>query len=118
MEYSSLIFVAAVIIFLIIRHMSLIKPAQARQLAASGAIIVDVRTAGEYSGGHLVEALNIPLDTISGEIRKMVPDQNRAILVYCLSGARSGIAVRMIKNLGYASVHNLGSLSRARGIFS
>lgn len=117
MESSHLIFAAAVIVFLLIRHFGLIKPEQARRYAAAGAIIVDVRTNDEYAGDHLKEALNIPLDAISDGIRLQVPDQNQTIMVYCLSGTRSGIAVRIIKSLGYSSVHNLGSLRRARSIF-
>ncbi|MFB7763020.1 rhodanese-like domain-containing protein [Streptomyces xiamenensis] len=52
--------------------------------------IIDVRTPGEYAGGHLPGALNIPLD----QIRRALPDIRHAagrgdILVVCASGARS-----------------------------
>nr|QBH72372.1 putative membrane transport protein [Streptomyces sp.] len=52
--------------------------------------IIDVRTPGEYAGGHLPGALNIPLD----QIRRALPDIRQAagrgdILVVCASGARS-----------------------------
>lgn len=52
--------------------------------------IIDVRTPGEYAGGHLPGALNVPLD----RIQRALPDIRRAadrgeVLVVCASGARS-----------------------------
>ncbi|MEU2768196.1 rhodanese-like domain-containing protein [Streptomyces diastaticus] len=59
--------------------------------------VIDVRTPGEYAGGHLPGALNIPLD----QIRRALPDIRRAaehseILVVCASGARSENACRIL----------------------
>ena len=118
MENSQFIILAAVLIFLLWKWLGQVRPELARQLAASGALIIDVRTPSEYDDGHLENALNIPLDKISSEIARRVTDKNQPILLYCLSGSRSGIATRLLKNRNYTSVHNLGSFARARSIFS
>ncbi|MFF7340798.1 rhodanese-like domain-containing protein [Streptomyces sp. NPDC008163] len=59
--------------------------------------VIDVRTPGEYAGGHLPGALNIPLD----RIQQALPDIRHAaergdILVVCASGARSEKACRVL----------------------
>ncbi|MFI7245940.1 rhodanese-like domain-containing protein [Streptomyces qinglanensis] len=63
--------------------------------------VIDVRTPGEYAGGHLPGALNVPLD----QIRRALPDIRRAadrgdILVVCASGARSESACRVLAENG------------------
>ncbi|MFE7436253.1 rhodanese-like domain-containing protein [Streptomyces tendae] len=63
--------------------------------------IIDVRTPGEYAGGHLPGALNIPLD----QIRRALPDIRHAaergdVLVVCASGARSENAGRILAENG------------------
>ncbi|MGW7055092.1 rhodanese-like domain-containing protein [Streptomyces sp. NPDC054887] len=63
--------------------------------------IIDVRTPGEYAGGHLPGALNIPLD----QIRRALPDIRHAtdrgdVLVVCASGARSENACKTLAENG------------------
>ncbi|MET9904721.1 rhodanese-like domain-containing protein [Streptomyces sp. NPDC006446] len=63
--------------------------------------IVDVRTPGEYAGGHISGALNIPLD----QLDRALPDlrtaaQTSEVLVVCASGARSENACRMLAENG------------------
>lgn len=63
--------------------------------------IIDVRTPGEYAGGHLPGALNIPLD----QIQRVLPDIRHAagrgdVLVVCASGARSANACRILAENG------------------
>jgi len=45
----------------VLKRMSFIAPEAARRLLQQGALVVDVRNAGEYAAGHLPEAVNIPL---------------------------------------------------------
>ncbi|MFE2628781.1 rhodanese-like domain-containing protein [Streptomyces sp. NPDC059374] len=64
-------------------------------------IVIDVRTPGEYAGGHLPGALNIPLD----QIQRALPDIRHAadrgdILVVCASGARSENVGRILAEHG------------------
>ncbi|WP_435286431.1 rhodanese-like domain-containing protein [Streptomyces bacillaris] len=64
-------------------------------------IVIDVRTPGEYAGGHLPGALNIPLD----QVQRALPDIRDAadrgdVLVVCASGARSENACRILADNG------------------
>lgn len=85
-------------------------------LVQSGALIIDVRTAGEFSGGHIEGAVNIPYDVIAGKIGTIETNRNRAIIVYCLSGARSGAARKSLEKIGYTQVINAGRFSKVRKI--
>ncbi len=82
--------------------------------SAAGAVLVDVRTALEYSQGHIEGSINIPLDKIS-DIKGRVKDKSAPVYVYCLSGARSGQAVSYLKKNGYTDVTNIGGISAYKG---
>ncbi len=116
MDSTQLIIIAAIIIFFVLKKMGQVSPAKARELVAAGALIVDVRSPGEFAEGHVTNAVNIPLDVIGKKTGEHVTDKNRPILVYCLSGSRSALAKRILKGQGYSEVHNLGSIFRARSI--
>ena len=81
---------------------------------APGAVLIDVRNVNEYRGGHIPGSINIPLDRIDS-VAKKVKDRNTEIFVYCLSGSRSGQAVRRMKQLVYANVVNIGGINRYKG---
>ena len=68
-------------------------------LLAKGALIIDVRTPAEYAGGHIIESVNIPLDTIPGKLNDL-KRKNKAIITCCRSGARSGMAANQLRNAG------------------
>lgn len=69
-------------------------------------VILDVRTPGEYSSGHIPAALNI--DYTNGFESSMASmDKTKTYLVYCQVGGRSGKATQwMVKN-GFTQVYNL-----------
>jgi phage shock protein E len=93
-----------------------VSAAAARQHLQQGALLVDVRTAEEYRGGHLPGAINAPLDELTASLPPRLADKSQVVLVHCLSGTRSGMARRQLKSLGYENVFNLGSYGRARRI--
>lgn len=95
---------------------SQIPEAKAKQLLASGARVIDVRSPGEFSSGHVRNAVNLPLGELSRHIHALAPDKSTPLLVHCLSGGRSAIARGKLRRLGYQQVHNLGSLNRAKQI--
>ena len=76
-----------------------------------GALIVDVRTPGEFKSGHLPGAKLIPVNQVSARINEFGADKNRPIVVYCQSGSRSGKAQGVLKQYGYTNVHNGGGYS-------
>lgn len=78
-----------------------------------GALVIDVRTPGEFNGGHLASAINIPLDEIATELPRRVPDKTQVLLLHCASGVRSGMAKSKLRRLGYTQAFNLGSYGRA-----
>jgi len=92
------------------------KNANIPDLLANGGILIDVRTPGEFAGGHIKGALNIPVSSISTGIQKTAKDKSAAIIVYCHSGARSGSAKKNLAKAGYTNVVNAGSLHRMRRI--
>ncbi|MCF8255628.1 MAG: rhodanese-like domain-containing protein [Bacteroidia bacterium] len=77
------------------------------ELVKNGAVIVDVRSKGEYAGGHIRGSVNIPLDTLGNHIKKL-KDKNKPIITCCASGMRSASAKGMLKSNGIDDVHNGG----------
>lgn len=82
------------------------------QLVKEGAIILDVRSKGEYQGGHVKGSMNIPLDQLRSGLSKL--DKKKAIITCCASGMRSGSAKSILKSSGFEKVHNGGSWSNLR----
>jgi rhodanese-related sulfurtransferase len=76
-------------------------------LIADGAKIIDVRTPGEFSGGHLKGSVNIPLNSLSAKLGKFKKDQ--VIITCCASGMRSRSAKAILQSSGFTNVHNGGS---------
>lgn len=73
--------------------------AAAQELINGGAVIIDVRTPGEFSGGHVAGSKNIPLGDIQrreGEIMKI----GKPVVFCCASGNRSGQATSYFKSKG------------------
>lgn len=77
------------------------------ELVKKGAIILDVRSSGEYSGGHVKGSINIPVDQLSKNLSKL-KDKNKPIITVCASGMRSASAKSILKSNGYTQVYNGG----------
>lgn len=77
------------------------------ELIAGGATIVDVRSAAEYTSGHVKGSMNIPLDRIHSQLSKL--DKNKPVITCCASGMRSGAAKSILKSNGFTQVYNGGS---------
>jgi len=76
-------------------------------MIASGATIIDVRTAGEYAGGHIKGSVNIPLASLQGQLSKLKKD--KPVITCCASGMRSSSARAMLQANGFKEVYNAGS---------
>ncbi len=74
-------------------------PTDFKLLVEKGALIVDVRTPGEFKAGHVKGSVNVPLDNIKQEIEKL-KKKNKPVITVCRSGARSGMAKNMLKSAG------------------
>ena len=77
----------------------------------NGYIILDVRTAQEYSEKHIPGAINIPNETIGTEDIPELPDKEQLILVYCRSGNRSKQASEKLVKLGYTNIVEFGGIN-------
>ena len=81
-----------------------------KELMANGAIVIDVRSPVEYSGGKIAQSKNIPLDTISKkalEIKKW----DKQVICCCQSGMRSAQATSILKSHGVDAVNGGGWFS-------
>jgi len=64
-----------------------------------GAIVIDVRTAQEYQGGHVKGSKNIVLNSIPSTVTE-IKSMNKKVIAVCRSGARSGQATSFLKQNG------------------
>ena len=78
------------------------------KLVKDGAIILDVRTKGEYAGGHIKGSINIAVDQLKGNLYRL-KDKEESIITCCASGIRSAAAKNILKSQGYMNVYNGGS---------
>ena len=81
----------------------------------SGYIILDVRTAEEYSEKHIPGAINIPNETIGADDIPELPDKDQLILIYCRSGNRSKDAAEKLVRLGYTRIIEFGGINDWNG---
>jgi rhodanese-related sulfurtransferase len=77
-------------------------------LVKQGAIILDVRSQGEYAGGHIKGSLNIAVDQLSRNLSQL-EDKNKPVITCCASGMRSASAKSLLIANGYKEVYNGGS---------
>lgn len=70
-------------------------------------VLLDVRTASEFKGGHIKGARN--LDVTSTAFSKGIGSlsKEKPLLVYCRSGHRSGMALAQLKAQGFTQVRHL-----------
>lgn len=86
-------------------------------------LILDIRTAQEFNQGHVCGAWLIPtrlpplsrkdLLRLKNKLKEELKyvNVNQPILVYCKKGIRAGEAVKILNNLGYYKVINLGGVT-------
>ena len=113
---TTLIIAAIVAVIYMMKKSGQISAKDALEKLKNGALVIDVRSAGEFSSGHLAKAINIPLDEIETALPKRVKDKNQVFLLHCASGMRSGMAKSKLIGMGYANAFNLGSYGRAEKI--
>jgi sulfur-carrier protein adenylyltransferase/sulfurtransferase len=77
---------------------------EAHALAGTGATLVDVREADEWSQGHAPGSIFIPRGYLELRIEEKVPDKSAEVLLYCAGGTRSALAAKSLRELGYTNV--------------
>ncbi|MGH3109576.1 MAG: molybdopterin-synthase adenylyltransferase MoeB [Gaiellaceae bacterium] len=81
--------------------------AHERLAADERPLFVDVRESDEWEEGHVPGAIHVPRGRLESRMEGLVPDKERAIVVYCSGGSRSAFASKVLGDLGYEKVVNL-----------
>ena len=76
-------------------------------------LLLDVREPNEYDGGHLPDALHIPLSQIKDRSGELARHATRPVIVYCERGMRSNSAASALSKLGFPRVLELRGGLRA-----
>ena len=85
-------------------------------MVSEGALLLDVRGAEEFATGSIPGAINIPHDQVAARIGAVESNTARPVVVYCLSGGRSAMAVAALQRAGYSTVVNAGGIAEARKV--
>jgi rhodanese-related sulfurtransferase len=94
-----------------------ITPAQAKEMIAkSNILVVDVRDAPEVAkSGKVAGALNVSRGMLEFRADPESPyhdklfDKGKTVILYCASGGRSALGGKVLKDMGYPQVYNLGA---------
>ena len=65
------------------------------------AVVLDVRSMAEYKDGHIVNAINIPLNGLGNNLKQLEKHRGKPVLAVCRSGSRSGAACRLLRKHGF-----------------
>ncbi len=88
-----------------------ISGAEAHTMVENGALLLDVRSEGEYADGAIEGSLNIPIQELAGRMDELGKKDDE-IVVYCQSGGRSAMAKRLLESNGFTKVHDMGGIGR------
>ena len=84
----------------------IITSTEAQDLLKNDAILIDVRSAEEYSKFYIKDSINVPLDNIQ-ELPDLIEDKETVIILYCETGERSKEAAKELVKLGYKNLYSL-----------
>lgn len=71
------------------------------------AVVLDVRSMKEFNDGHIVNSVNIPLNSLGGNIKQLDKHRGKPVIAVCRTGSRSGAACSMLRKNGFENVKNL-----------
>lgn len=80
-----------------------------KESITAGALLVDVRTPGEFASGNIKGSINIPLDRLQNQAQVLKKD--KLIIVFCRSGNRSMAAKAILEKSGFRNVVDGGAIS-------
>jgi len=114
---NTMLVVAIVIVSLMLIHRkkkkklrgySSVTPAQSTQMInRDDALILDVRENNEYSEGHIINSLHIPLSGLKTRMNDLEKHKSKKVIIACRSGHRSSQACANLKKAGFEQVFNL-----------
>ena len=71
------------------------------------AVVLDVRSMAEYKQGHIVNAINVPMNGLANNLKQLEKHRDKPIVAVCRSGSRSGAACNVLRKNGFENVKNL-----------
>ena len=109
-----MLFLALVVILGLLAHNLLVgtkgslEPLGATELInRKDAVVLDVRPKADFSKGHIIDAINIPMNGFAQQTAILQKYKERPIIISCRSGAQSSQASRQLKKQGFEEVYNL-----------
>ncbi len=91
-----------------------IDTAALAEALSAGAVVLDVRTTGEFAGGHIAGAVNVPVGELSERVDELEAWRGQEIAIICQSGGRSARAAAMLEGSGFAVANVLGGMGAWR----
>jgi rhodanese-related sulfurtransferase len=85
-----------------------VDPQRATELLnREDAVVVDVRPMADFSKGHIINAVNIPMNGFKNQMTQLEKHKEKPIIVACRSGAQSSAACKLLRSSGFDQVYNL-----------
>lgn len=116
-SHNTILVVAIVLVSLMLIHSlvgeklrgySSISPTESTQMINhDDALILDVRENNEYSEGHIINSLHIPLSNLKTRMQDLEKHKTKKVIIACRSGHRSSSACATLKKEGFEQVFNL-----------
>ncbi len=100
-------------LFNLFKHVDINAEVEAMK-SVENAVLLDVRSKEEYSGGHIPGSKNVPVENIE-KVADVIKDKNTPVYVYCLRGSRSASAVSAMKKMGYTNAKSIGGIAAYKG---
>ena len=108
------LFVALVVILALLIHNLIVgergnvEPLGATEMINhKDATVIDVRSAADFAAGHIVNAINIPMNGFKNQLAVLGKYKGKPIIVNCRSGGQSGAACEHLRKQGFEEVYNL-----------
>jgi rhodanese-related sulfurtransferase len=84
-----------------------VDAARMSELVAQGVRVIDVRTGGEFEGGRIPGAENVPMDQLESASQSW--DRTQPVAVYCATGSRSSSAVQYLEQQGFETIYHFAN---------
>ena len=108
------LFAALVVVVALLAHNLLlagkgsVEPQAATDLInRRDAVVVDVRPAADFAKGHIINAVNIPMNGFKKQIGTLQKHKGKPIVISCRSGSQSSAACHQLRKAGFEEVYNL-----------
>ncbi|WPL19640.1 Thiosulfate sulfurtransferase GlpE [Thiorhodovibrio winogradskyi] len=107
--FLALVVISALLIHnLIVGDQGSIDPLGATDLInRQDATVIDVRPSADYAKGHIINALNIPMNGFRNQTATLAKYKNKPLIVSCRSGSQSQMACGILRKQGFEEVYNL-----------